>query len=154
VGPVSGAFVFALAEFLRRHQTIPPMRTATARIAKAIQPHWVVLDSSFCDAAAAAAAAAGLTPDVVVAGGWTAATTVVVRDSVTVGVGCVVLVTATVGVDRVGVVTDGVSRVGVARVAEVGVVPTADPSPPPHAVRNPMATNAIVAAAPRGCKDR
>jgi hypothetical protein len=61
------------------------MRTAAARIAKAIQPHCVLLDSSFCDAAAAAATAVGFTPDVVVvpetvvvAGVGTVATTVVV----------------------------------------------------------------------------
>ena len=80
------------------------MRTAPARIPNAIQPHCVLLDSSFWDAAAAAAAAAaaGLTPDVVVAletvvvagGGVTA--TVVVWDSVTVAI------------DRVGAVTVGV----------------------------------------------
>jgi hypothetical protein len=83
----SGALVFPRAECLRHHQTIPPTRTAAARIAKAIQPHCVLLDSSFCDAAAAAAAAAaaGLTPDVVVepeivvvGGVGAAATTVVV----------------------------------------------------------------------------
>jgi hypothetical protein len=88
------------------------MMTATARIAKAIQPH-CVLDSSFCDAAAAAATA-GLTPDVVVApelvvvaGGGDTATTVVVWDSVTVGVDRVGAVA--VGVDRVGVVTEDVA---------------------------------------------
>jgi hypothetical protein len=72
---------FGWAECRRHHQTIPPIRTAAARIAKAIQPHCVLLDSSSCDAAAApaAAAAAGLTPDVVVvAGGGATATTGVV----------------------------------------------------------------------------
>jgi hypothetical protein len=130
------------------------MRTAPARIAKAIQPHWVLLDSSVCDAAAAAAAAAaaGLTPDVVVvpefvvvAGGGATAITVVVWDFVTVGVACVGAVT--VGVDRVGVVTVGVDRVGSVRDPEPGSVPTADPFPPPHAARNPAANNPIMAAA-------
>jgi hypothetical protein len=107
------------------------MRTATARIAKAIQPHCVLLDSSFCDAAAATAA--GLTPDVVVApevvvvaGGGDTATTVVVWDTVTVGVDRVGAVT--VGVDRVGEVTEGVGRVGVVRVPALVSVPPADSS--------------------------
>jgi hypothetical protein len=135
------------------------MRTAAARMAKAIQPHCVLLDSSFCDAAAAAAAAAaaGLTPDVVVAGGGDTATTVVVWDSVTVGgdwVGAL-----TVGVDRVGVATEdvgrvgaltvGVDRVGVVRVPALVCVPTAEPFPPPHAARNPSANSATIAAPPR-----
>jgi hypothetical protein len=121
------------------------MRTAAARIAKAIQPHWVLLDSSFCDAAAAAATAAGFTPDVVVApevvvvaGGGDTATTVVVWDSVTVGA-------VTVGVDRVGAVTVGVERVGVAGVPAPVSVPTAEPFPPPHAARNPTVSNPITA---------
>jgi hypothetical protein len=122
------------------------MRTAAARMAKAIQPHCVLLDSSFCDAAAAAAAAAaaGLTPDVVVAleivvvtGGGDTATTVVVWDSVTVGV------------DRVGALTVGVDRVGVVRVPALVRVPTAEPFPPPQAARNPSANNATIAAPPR-----
>jgi hypothetical protein len=132
------------------------MRTAAARMAKAIQPHCVLLDSSFCDAAAAAAAAAaaGLTPDVVVAleigvvaGGGDTATTVVVWDSVTVGGDCVGAVT--VGVDRVGVATEDVGRVGVARVPALVRVPTAEPFPPPHAARKPSTSNAIIAAPPR-----
>jgi hypothetical protein len=124
------------------------MRTAAARIAKAIQPHCVLLDSSFCKAAAVAAAAAGLTPDVVVvpeivvvAGGGTAAATVVVRDSVTVEVG------------RVGVVTEDAGPVGVVRVPELVSGPTADPFPPPHATRNPAANNANIAAAPSGLNE-
>ena len=125
------------------------MRTATARIAKAIQPHCVLLDSSsFCDAAAAAATAAGLTPDVVVppetvvvAGGGDTATTVVVWDSVTVAV------------DGVGAVTVGVDRVGVVRVPPLVSVPPAEPFPPPHAARKPTANNAIIAAAPRCSND-
>jgi hypothetical protein len=128
------------------------MMTATARIAKAIQPH-CVLDSSLCDAAAAAATAAGLTPDVVVpaelvvvAGGGDTATTVVVWDSVTVGVDRVGAVTA--GVDRVGVVTEDV-RVGVAPVPALVRVPSAEPFPPPHAARDPTASDAIIAAATR-----
>jgi hypothetical protein len=126
------------------------MRTAAARIAKAIQPHCVLLDSSFCDAAAATAA--GLTPDVVVAGGGATATTVVVSDSVTVGVdrvGALML-----GVDRVGVVTEGVVRVGVVRVPALVSVPPAEPFPPPHAARKPTANNAIIAATPRGSKEK
>src|SRR5580765_6070718 len=131
------------------------MRTATARIAKAIQPHCVLLSSSFCDAAAAAATAAGLTPDVVVvapevvvvAGGGDTATTVVVWDSVTVAVDCVGAVT--VGVDRVGAVTVGVDRVGVVPVPAFVSVPPAEPFPPPHAARKPIASNASIAAAPR-----
>ena len=145
------------------------MSTATARIAKAIQPHCVLLDSSsFCDAAAAAATAAGLTPDVVVApevvvvaGGGDTATTVVVWDSVTVGVDRVGAVTVgvdcvgavTVGVDRVGAVTVGVDRVGVVRVPPLVSVPPAEPFPPPHAARKPTANNAIIAAAPRRSND-
>ena len=131
------------------------MSTAAARIAKAIQPHCVLLDSSsFCDAAAAAATAAGLTPDVVVApevvvvtGGGVTATTVVVWDSVTVEVDRVGAVT--VGVDRVGAVTVGVERVGVVRVPPLVSVPPAEPFPPPHAARKPTANNAIIVAAPR-----
>ena len=148
------------------------MRTATARIAKAIQPHCVLSDSSsFCDAAAAAAAAAaaGLTPDVVVvpetvvvAGGGVTATTVVVWDSVTVGVDRVGAVTVgvdrvgavTVGVDRVGAVTVGVDRVGVVRVPPLVSVPPAEPFPPPHAARKPTANNAIIAAAPRRSNEK
>ena len=136
------------------------MRTAPARIPNAIQPHCVLLDSSFCDAAAAAAAAAaaGLTPDVVVAletvvvaGGGVTATTVVVWDSVTVWVDRVEAVT--VGVDRVGAVTVGVERVGVVRVPLVSV-PPAEPFPPPHAARKPTANNAIIAAAPRRSNEK
>jgi hypothetical protein len=132
------------------------MRTAAARMAKAIQPHCVLLDSSFCDAAAAAAAAAaaGLTPDVVVAleivvvtGGGDTATTVVVWDSVTVEVDRVGALT--VGVDRVGALTVGVDRVGVVRVPALVRVPTAEPFPPPQAARNPSANNATIAAPPR-----
>ena len=147
------------------------MRTAPARIPKAIQPHCVLLDSSFCDAAAAAAAAAaaGLTPDVVVAletvvvaGGGVTATTVVVWDSVTVWVDRVEAVTVgvdrvgavTVGVDRVGVVTDGVERVGVVRVPPLVSVPPAEPLPPPHAARKPTANNAIIPAAPRRSNEK
>jgi hypothetical protein len=146
------------------------MRTATARIAKAIQPHCVLLDSSsFCDAAAAAATAAGLTPDVVVvpevvvvAGGGVTATTVVVWDSVTVWVDRVGVVTVgvdrvgavTVGVDRVGAVTVGVDRVGVVRVPPFVSVPPADPFPPPHAARKPTANNAIIAAALRRSNEK
>jgi hypothetical protein len=133
------------------------MRTATARIAKAIQPHCVLLDSSFCDDAAAAAA--GLTPDVVVtpetvvvAGGGDTATTVVVWDSVTVGVDPVGGVTD--GVDRVGAVTVGVDRVGVVRVPPLVSVPPADPLPPPHAARNATANNAIIAATPRRSNEK
>ena len=132
------------------------MRTATARIVKAIQPHCVLLDSSFCDAAAATAA--GLTPDVVVApevvvaaGGGDTATTVVVWDTVTVGVDRVGAVT--VGVDRVGVGTEGVGRVGVVRVPALVSVPPAEPFPPPHAARKPTASNDIIAAAPRRCNE-
>jgi hypothetical protein len=133
---------------------IPPTRTAAARIAKAIQPHCVLLESSFSEAAAAAAAAAaaGLTPDVVVAGGGEIATTVVVWDSVTVGVGIVGVDrvgVGTVGVDRVGVGTVGVDRVGVVRVPALVSVPPTEPSPPPHAARKPTANNGIIAAAPR-----
>jgi hypothetical protein len=54
----------------RSHQTSPVTSTAAARMPNAIQPHCVLLVSSFLlDAAAApaAAAAAGLTPEVVVA---------------------------------------------------------------------------------------
>jgi len=157
-----------LAERLRHHQTIPPMRTAAARIAKAIQPHCVLLDSSsFCDAAAATAA--GLTPDVVVfpevvvvAGGGVTATTVVVCDSVTVWVDRVGVVTVgvdrvgavTVGVDRVGAVTVGVDRVGVVRVPPLVSVPPAEPFPPPHAARKPTVNNAIIAAAPRRSNEK
>src|SRR5947207_1266373 len=58
-------------ERLRNHQTTAPMRTAPARMPKAIQPHCVLsaVVSLFFDAAAApaAAAAAGLTPVVVAA---------------------------------------------------------------------------------------
>ena len=137
------------------------MRTAPARIPNAIQPHCVLLDSSFWDAAAAAAAAAaaGLTPDVVVAletvvvaGGGVTATTVVVWDSVTVWVDRVEAVT--VGVDRVGVVTDGVERVGVVRVPPLVSVPPAEPLPPPHAARKPTANNAIIPAAPRRSNEK
>jgi len=147
------------------------MRTAPARIPNAIQPHCVLLDSSFWDAAAAAAAAAaaGLTPDVVVAletvvvaGGGVTATTVVVWDSVTVWVDRVEAVTVgvdrvgvvTVGVDRVGVVTDGVERVGVVRVPPLVSVPPAEPLPPPHAARKPTANNAIIPAAPRRSNEK
>jgi len=146
------------------------MRTAAARIAKAIQPHCVLLDSSsFCDAAAAAATAAGLTPDVVVApevvvvaGGGVTATTVVVCDSVTVWVDRVGVVTVgvdrvgavTVGVDRVGAVTVGVDRVGVVRVPPLVSVPPAEPFPPPHAARKPTANNAIIPAAPRQSNEK
>jgi hypothetical protein len=138
---------------------IPPMRTAAARIAKAIQPHSVLLDSSSCDAAAAAATPAGLTPDVVVApevvvgaGGGVTSTTVVVSDSVTVGVDRVGALMD--GVDRVGVGTEGVARVGVVRVPALDSVPPAEPFPPPHAARKPTANNAISAAAPRGSRDK
>jgi UTP-glucose-1-phosphate uridylyltransferase len=131
---------------------IPPTRTATARIAKAIQPHCVLLDSS-CDAAAAAATAAGLKPVVVVepeivvvGGAGVTATTVVVWDNVTVGVDLVRVVT--VGVDCVGVVTEGAVRVGVVRVSELVRVPTAEPLPPPHAVRSPTANTVSNAAPP------
>jgi hypothetical protein len=54
----------------RSHKTSPVTGTAAARMPNAIQPHCVLLVSSFSlDAAAApaAAAAAGLTPEVVVA---------------------------------------------------------------------------------------
>ena len=136
------------------------MSTAAARIAKAIQPHCVLLgSSSFCDAAAAAATAAGLTPDVVVApevvvvtGGGVTATTVVVWDSVTVGVDRVGAVT--VGIDRVGAVTVGVDRVGVVRVPPLVSVPPAEPFPQPHAARKPTANKAIIAAAPRRSNEK
>ena len=171
MGPGTGVFVFACAECLRHHQTIPPMRTATARIAKAIQPHCVLLDSSLSDAtaAAAAAAAAGLTPDVVVApevvvvaGGGDTAITVVVWDSVTVAVDRVGAVTVgvdrvgavTVGVDRVGAVTVGVDRVGVVRVPPLVSVPPSEPFPPPQAARKPTENNAIIAAAPRRSNEK
>ena len=155
--PGSGTSVFPLAERLRHHQTIPPTMTATARIAKAIQPHCVLLDSSCCDAAAAAAAtAAGLSPDVVVApetvvvaGGGVTATTVVVvvSDSVTVGIDRVGAVT--VGVDLAGAVTDCAGRVAVVPAPEFVTVPTAEPFPPPQAVKNPTASDAIIAALTR-----
>jgi hypothetical protein len=131
------------------------MRTAAARIAKAIQPHCVLLVSSFwLDAAAApaAAAAAGLTPDVVVAatvvaaGVWVSVcvTVTVVGGTVFVTVGeGVVVVTVTISawgggacdvsvgvVEVVGAAVESDGAVGAVRVD--ARVPFAVPLPPPH----------------------
>jgi hypothetical protein len=82
---------------------------------------------------------------VVVGGAGVTAATVVVWDNVTVGVDFVGVVT--VGVDCVGMVAEGAVRVGVVRVSEFVSVPTAEPLPPPHAVRSPAANTASIAAA-------
>ncbi len=96
-GGVSRSDPFA-AERFRSHQTIPPTTTAAARIAKATQPHSVLVRPSSSEAAAAAAAAAaGLTPSVVVTVTVAAtvstvgALVVAASDSVTVSVSVSVL---------------------------------------------------------------